>query len=354
MQRQKTFLLYAATVAVAVTAVYLAVRYALVWLLPFLIAFILSALLNPIVEFCRQKMGFKRSFTSVVLTLALLGLVATIGRAVVVQLLKQAYQLATELPEQLTRLPALMESLQQRFASFCAACPEPVSHWAEQLLQSLSTQLFTLSAQLSPRLLTLLTDLFAKLPQVMLFCATTVLAVFFTLGAYPTILAFSRRQLSPQSLTFVDGVKKSILITLGQWLRAQLILIAITFFQLLLGFFLLGERYALLLAALIALIDALPVFGVGTVLLPWAVFCLLTERIPRALGLFFLYVLIWLVRNFLEPKLMAEQAGLPPLAALMAMYIGFCTLGVAGMIFAPMVLLLVKQLHDTGYLHLWK
>lgn len=354
MQRQKVFLLRAATTAVAVAALYLTVRYALVWLLPFLIAFLFAALCNPLVELCRQKLRFKRSFTAAVLTLTLLALVVTLGRAVVIQLLKQAYQLATELPEQLKLLPPLLDSLRQRLESFCAACPEPVSRWAEQLLQSLSSQLATLFSHLSSRLLSLLTALFARLPQVMLFCATTVLAVFFTLISYPTLLTFCRRQLSPKALSFLQGVRKSILITLGQWLRAQLILIAITFFQLLLGFFLLGERYALLLAALIALIDALPVFGVGTVLLPWAAFCLLTERIPRALALLLLYALIWLVRNFLEPKLMAEQAGLPPLAALMAMYIGFCTFGVAGMIFAPMVLLLVKQLHDAGYLHLWK
>ncbi len=354
MQRQKVFLLRTATVAVAAAAVYLTVRYALVWLLPFLIAFILSALLNPIAEFCRRKMHFKRSFTAAILTLALLALVITVGRAVVIQLLRQTYQLATELPEQLTRLPALVDSVQQRLETFCAACPDPVSHWAEQLLQSVSSQLFALSTKLSAHLMTLLTDLFASLPQIVLSCATTVLAVFFTLVSYPTILTFFRKQLPPKALTFFRGVKQSILITLGRWLRAQLILITITFFQLLLGLFLLREPYALLLAALIALIDALPVFGVGTILLPWAAFCLLTQRIPRALILLVLYVLIWLVRNFLEPKLMAEQAGLPPLAALMSMYIGFCTLGVAGMIFAPMALLLVKQLHDAGYLHLWK
>ncbi len=354
MQREKVFLLRAATATVAATAAYLTVRYVLVWLLPFIIAFVISALFNPIVELCRRKMHWKRSFTSVVLTLALLGLVVTVGRALVVQLLQQAYQLATELPEHLTHLPSLLESLQQRLESFCAACPDPVSRWAEQLLQSLSSQLFTLSSKLSSQLLTLLTGLFAQLPQVMLFCATTVLAVLFTLGSYPAILTFFHRQLSAKAFTFVCGIKKSILVTLGQWLRAQLILIAITFFQLLLGLFLLGERYALLLAAVISLIDALPVFGVGTVLLPWAVFCLLTQRVPRALAILALYVLIWLVRNFLEPKLMAQQAGLPPLAALIAMYVGFCTLGIGGMIFAPILLLLAKQLHDTGYLHLWK
>ena len=61
-----------------------------------------------------------------------------------------------------------------------------------------------------------------------------------------------------------------------------------------------------------------------------------------------------LVRSFLEPKVMAAQVDLPPLTALMAMYIGFCTFGVGGMIFFPLALLFLKQLHDAGYLRLWK
>ena len=53
-------------------------------------------------------------------------------------------------------------------------------------------------------------------------------------------------------------------------------------------------------------------------------------------------------------RAMAAQVDLPPLAALMAMYIGFCTFGVGGMIFFPLALLFLKQLHDAGYLRLWK
>ena len=111
---------------------------------------------------------------------------------------------------------------------------------------------------------------------------------------------------------------------------------------------------ALLLAVVIAFIDALPVFGTGTVLLPWAALCCLEGNFPKGIALTALYLVIWLVRSIMEPKLMAKSAGLPPLPALMAMYVGFCAMGVAGMILGPILLLLVKQLHDGGYLHLWK
>ena len=95
-------------------------------------------------------------------------------------------------------------------------------------------------------------------------------------------------------------------------------------------------------------------FGTGTVLLPWAVLCCLVGSFPKGIALTALYLVIWLVRSIMEPKLMASSAGLPPLPALLAMYVGFCAMGVAGMILGPILLLLVKQLHDGGYLHLWK
>ena len=131
-------------------------------------------------------------------------------------------------------------------------------------------------------------------------------------------------------------------------------MLGVTFCQLLAGFLLMGQRYALLLAAVTALVDALPVFGTGTVLLPWAAVCLLAGQAPRAVALAALYAVISAVHSLLEPKVMAAQAGLPPLAALAAMYAGFRALGVAGMILLPMALLFVKQLHDEGYVGLWK
>ena len=91
-----------------------------------------------------------------------------------------------------------------------------------------------------------------------------------------------------------------------------------------------------------------------SVLVPWGALCLLTGNVPKGLGLLALYGVISLVRSVLEPKIMAAQVDLSPLAALAAMYVGFCAFGVAGMVLCPMALLFVKQLHDSGWLRLWK
>lgn len=353
-QQQKQFLVRAAYIAAWLALLYLAVRYLLVWLLPFIIALGLAALAEPAIDLCRRKMRFRRSFTAAVLTLALLAVLALAVWFLLEQLLGQAVELLTSLPQRLRHLPLLIEELEVRFNTFCAACPAAVRVWLEQLLASLAVQLPTLVQTFSTRALSLVTAALGRLPQAFLFCATTALAVFFTAGSYPAICAFFRRQLPPHRLSTARGVKENLFATLGKWLRSELTLIAITFAQLLIGLVLLRHPYALLLAFLIALIDALPVFGTGTVLIPWAILSCITGRVPYGIALAALYAVITLVRTVLEPKIVAAQAGLPPLAALVAMYVGFCALGVAGMLLFPIALLFVKQLHDAGFLRLWK
>lgn len=354
MQQQKDFLIRVVYGAVWLAVIYLAARYVLLWLLPFVIALGLAALAEPAIDFCRRKMRFKRAFTAAVLTLALLAGLSTLVWLLLEQLLAQAVDLLTNLPDRLTALPLLLEELEVRFNTFCAACPAAVRLWLEQLLESLSVQLPALLQTFSSRCLSFVTTALSALPQAFLFCATTALAVFFTAGSYPAICAFFRRQLTPAGLTTARGVKENLFITLGKWLRSELTLIAITFLQLLAGLVLLRHPYALLLSFLIALIDALPVFGTGTVLVPWALLSCITGQVPYGIALAALYAVITLVRTVLEPKIVAAQAGLPPLAALMAMYVGFCVLGVPGMLLLPIALLFAKQLHDAGYLHLWK
>lgn len=250
-------------------------------------------------------------------------------------------------------LPGMTENLRQRLEDFCAACPQGLRSWLEEVPALLGTLAAGVAQRASGACITAAAALAAALPGVFLFCGTTALAVFFTAGSYPRVMAFFRRQLGHR-LDRARGVKANLLSTLGKWCRAQAILLGVTFCELLAGFLLMGQRYALLLAAVTALVDALPVFGTGTVLLPWAAVCLLAGQAPRAVALAALYAVISAVRSLLEPKVMAAQAGLPPLAALAAMYAGFRALGVAGMILLPMALLFVKQLHDEGYVGLWK
>lgn len=352
-EKQRAFLVRTAYWAVWAVLLWLGVRYLLRWLLPFLLALALAAAVEPVIAWCRRRMGLKRGFTAAVVTIAVTGAILALAAVIVWQLIRQAAELLGQLPGLLAGLPGMTEDLRQRLEDFCAACPQGLRSWLEEVPALLGTLAAGVAQRASGACITAAAALAAALPGVFLFCGTTALAVFFTAGSYPRVMAFFRRQLGHR-LDRARGVKANLLSTLGKWCRAQAILLGVTFCELLAGFLLMGQRYALLLAAVTALVDALPLFGTGTVLLPWAAVCLLAGQAPRAVALAALYAVISAVRSLLEPKVMAAQAGLPPLASLAAMYAGFRALGVAGMILLPMALLFVKQLHDEGYVGLWK
>lgn len=226
---------------------WLVLRYALVWLLPFLLALGAAALLEPLIVRAQRRLHLRRSFTAAVLTLVLVGGVLAVLIALAVQVVEQAVALVSSLPELLAALPETMASLERRLEGFCAACPDGVRQTAEHMLDSLPRRAAELAGQVSSAVLQGAGRAMAALPRVLLACGTTVLAVFFTLSAYPAVRGFFRRQLGSR-LERARGVKSSVFATLGKWLKAECILLAVTFCQLLAGLLLMRQEYALLLA----------------------------------------------------------------------------------------------------------
>ena len=190
----------------------------------------------------------------------------------------------------------------------------------------------------------------AALPSAALFLFTTLLAAYFTSAGRPSLRASLRRLMPGTWQERLGRVSGGLKTAFGGWLRAQGLLMLLTFGELALGFLLLRVEPALLLAGLTALVDALPVFGVGTVLLPWGAIALLLGDVRLGLGLLLLYGAVTLVRSLLEPRLVGKRVGLPPLAALACMYVGFRAFGVAGMVLAPLAGVLARQLWASGVL----
>ena len=138
----------------------------------------------------------------------------------------------------------------------------------------------------------------------------------------------------------ITGLRHSML----GWIVAQLKLAGVCFLLLSCGFLLLKIPYALLWAALITVVDSLPILGAGTILVPWSIVSFLQGNHPKALGLLGLFAVVWLVRSMLSPKLVSKELGLDPLATLLATYAGFRLWGFWGLVFAPVVLIFLLQL----------
>lgn len=342
--RIKRFLLWTAAAAAAAALLYVTLRYLLLWLLPFLIALAAAAAIEPAVRFLQRKLRLRRSFSSFVLTLFLLFLLGGVLSLLGTTLAEEAHTLLEHAPVLLSAIPDAIESLLARLRQYSAACPPWLYTRVDAALTRYGEEAGDLIGVLAGRLPAVLASFAAALPQFLLGIATSVLAIYFTSSSLPELRRLICSVCSPRAQKYLARVRAGLTASLSRWLRAELTLCLITFALLLAGLSILRQPYALLLSFLITLVDALPVFGVGTVLIPWAAIEIIFQNIPKSIALLVLYLLAFTLRNALEPRLLGAQAGLPPILSLLAMYLGFCSMGVVGMVFFPFLLLLGAQL----------
>ena len=193
-------------------------------------------------------------------------------------------------------------------------------------------------------LLSLAGTLLSHVPDSALSLGTAVISAFLISAKLPRLRRYLLHRIPGKWLhSLLRTINESRRI-LGAWLTAQCKLVGVSFVILFLGLVLLRIPYALLWAGGICLIDAFPILGTGTVLLPWSLVCLLQEDTARAIGLASIYVVITLTRSMLEPRFLGRHLGLDPLVTLIALYTGFRLWGIGGMILAPVLTVIALQI----------
>ncbi len=183
----------------------------------------------------------------------------------------------------------------------------------------------------------------AKIPSVILFFVVFFSSCFYFSCDDGKISNFFIKLLPAETKPSLPRLKKSVKEVIFGYIRASLLLCFITFFIVLVGLLCIGCRYAILLSLLVAIIDLLPILGAGVILLPWSLFCFLWADIKTGVALLIIWVIVAVVRQTVEPKLIGKRIGLHPLATLAAVYIGAKLAGVAGIVAGPLVAVGIKE-----------
>ncbi len=350
MEKSITKLAY---LAAAVGAVWLFVRYLLPWTAPLIVAFVMAALMEaPVRMLMRHR--WKRGAAAAVITLAVLGVIVYLTAKLTSLGIQTAADFAKEVPQLMENVSALAEAASSKAERFAASAPESVREYIAAAVQSFGKVIYTLPELISRKALDILGKAAAGSPTIFLFIVTAGIGTYFFSAAFPTTLAFIRAQLPRQTVEKLNFVRSDLRKSFGGFMKAQLILMGMTFFQLVTVFMLLKIRNAVEIAAVTALIDALPVFGTGIVLLPWAAYCAVSGDVRLGIALMLSWAVINLVRNCAQAKLLGDQIGLDPISSLLAIYVGFRVWGVGGMLVFPIILVTLKQLNDAGAIQLWK
>ena len=326
-------------------------KYAVSALAPFLLALMISAAISPIVDKIASKTRLPRRFCSAAVLTVSLVLIMTLTDFLVSRLILELGELMRGLSENPEMIGQTIESIKEKFfgeGSPLAFLPRLFESGAFVEL-GLDADLIirdavgSMISSLSATIPSLAVSVVKSVPSVILFIMVLFIAAYYfsadkgkIFGGLEHILPEKWRKKIPT----VKGKLKSIL---TGYLKAYFVIMLITFCETLIGFLIMGVEYAFLMATLVAFVDILPIFGAGTVLIPWAVFSLLTSNTPLGIGLLVLYAVTLVVRQFIEPKIVGTTLGIHPLATLASVYLGLSFFGFWGLILGPMSVLIIRE-----------
>ncbi len=332
------------TLAAVLLGSFIGLRFFLPIFLPFLLAGALALAAEPLVGFLCRKTKMPRAVATglgITMTLVMLILLLMILLAL---LMRELGHLAGAVPDLEATARQGMVSLEGFLSDLANKSPKSIRPIVQKSVSGMFSGGTSFIDQLATKLLGLASGLLSHLPDSALGFGTWLLASFMISARLPKIKSWLAGHLpaswKEKYLPMLSRLKHSVL----GWLVAQFKLMSLTFLVLTLGFFVLQISYAPLWAALISLVDALPILGTGTVLVPWALVCWLQGDSVRAIGLLGVYAVAWLLRSVLEPRLIGKQLGLDPLLTLFSMYAGYRLFGLGGMIFAPLAAVTVTQI----------
>lgn len=341
---------------IAVTVTYIFIKYMLGILLPFITAILGAYLTRKVILKMDKRLRFKRSFSAFILTFVITGLVVGLLFLLIQSILRELLTLSARLNENSISnfLTGLKNGLTAVLKQFFPRLFHKILPTIQNITDNLNIILTPLTQYTLPHIIKAIMDLFGYIPLFFFFCGITFLAMYYFQKDYEKISAFIKNQMSEKKLSFLKEIKSQFLTTVTGILRGYLILIAMTFTQLLIGFLIIGIPYAVVLAVIISLIDILPVLGTGTVLIPWSIILFFTGNVKTALCIFVLYVIISVIRQISEPKILGGSVGLHPVITLFTMYIGWMFAGFIGILLFPMITIIIKNLNEKGVIRLYK
>ncbi len=348
LEKQKRFLIRAAFFAAAAGLVYFGLKYILPILMPFLLAFFIVWLLRRPAGWIAKKAHLPQKYVLLgcllLFYLVFFGLVSLAG----IQLFDLIGDAVPKLPslyrdELVPALRVLAEFVEQSLARFD---PDLVAS-LEQALSALSSNIESAILSFSGTVMSWASNVMLGVPGFIIELVLMITSSFFLASDYDRVMGFLYRHLPEKVKGRLREVWHKLAGSIWIYIRSYSLLLCVTFTELLVGLWLLKVPYAGVLAAAIAIFDLMPILGVGGVLIPWAVIAAVVGSYGMALGVGALYIVIAIVRNSLEPRLVGKQIGLHPLATLIALFTGSQLFGLVGLFAFPVALSVLVQLRRS-------
>jgi len=343
-QKKQKFLIDIAFYAVIIAIIYFVFKFLSLYLLPFVIGIFVSFFVQKPVKAINKKTKIAKGPLTITFVVGSYILII----AVVVLLIYLIYRwlsgIVAILPGMVPDIMEFVNGLNTSLTQTLEGFPTAITNYINTIPEKLTGVIGSLGLALSDWALNIATSI----PSYLISIIVTVVASCYIAYDYDKIILFAKRITPIKTWGLIAEIKDTFFNTIFKMLKGYIFLMLLTFTELSIGLLLMGQSSAILLAAIICVIDILPVLGTGAVVIPWAIISLFTGNIWKAIGLIIMYIVITVVRNFSEPKVIGNQVGLHPLITLLAMFSGLKLLGIIGLFGFPITLIVLNNLIKRG------
>ena len=318
------------------------------FLMPFVVGWILALLANPLVRFLERRVKLVRRHGSMLIIIAALAIVIGLFYGAGLLVYREMGSFLADAPEIYQSVIAEIENALQNGRKLAEYFPQNLQPPLLAFSDNLDGLFGKLVSRAAEPTVQIAGHVAKSIPNLLVNMVIIILSSYLFLADRESIMRWLKEHLPAFVFRYIEYMKRDAKGLIGGYFLAQFRIMCVVALILAAGFLVLGVRYGVLLAFLTAILDFLPIFGTGTVLFPWAVVKLFAGEYAYATGLILLYILTQVVRQIIQPKIVGESMGLPPLMTLFLLYLGFKLRGLTGMILAVPVGLVFINFYKYG------
>nr|WP_300823626.1 sporulation integral membrane protein YtvI [uncultured Schaedlerella sp.] len=321
---------------------------AIVFFMPFVIGWCISAIAAPVVNWLEKHFKIVKKLGSALIVVLVIGLIVLLIYLAVSRLVTEVGDLLKNIPDLYEQLASGLSQIGQSMSGLFARLPEEVRSGFQTMMSNLNEYMGDLISKIGEPTVTAAGNLAMRLPFFLVSVLVSVISAYFFTVERDEVLNWAKKVMPQAVVKRMTLVMDNLRYAVGGYFKAQFKIMGVVFLILMVGFALLKINYFALIAFLIAFLDFLPFFGTGTAMIPWALYKFLVGDYKTAILLFVIYAVTQLVRQILQPKLVADSMGMNPLVTLLLLYVGYRVSSVLGLLLSVPIGMVVINMHQAG------
>ncbi|MBO5726560.1 MAG: sporulation integral membrane protein YtvI [Clostridia bacterium] len=348
-EQKRAFIITITYTALVIALIFVVYKFLIIYLLPFIIGLALAYLLQKPSAYISDKTHIGKGTVSAVLVVVsfLLVIGAIFGGLFLLYL--NADSVINYLQNTFNSVTSFLQKLSEKYESITEKMPQEMLQSLQNITNNLTQKFGTFLTDSVSRLASVVIK---RLPGIAFSVTITVIASCYIAKDYEIVKDYILSLIPKKTKRIVLAVKRIVTVNLFKITKGYIILMLITFAELCVAFLIIGQQNPFRTALLISFIDLLPVLGTGAVLVPWGLVLILGGNYLNGVIIIAIYLVVMMVRNFLEPRIVGKQIGIPPIVSLILLFCGLKLFGFLGMVFSLLSLVVIVNLYKEKIIEL--